>query len=66
MTGLDFLPPDPGLVERIRQGLHAHQAENGVRAGLVRPAPGPATPDATGRPTPRPAAATPRPPAAGA
>lgn len=35
MTYLDFLPPDPGLVDRIRQGLHAHQAENGVRDRLA-------------------------------
>lgn len=61
MTDLDFLPQDPGLVERIRRALHAHQTENGVRVGLVW-----LVPDAAGaaRPAARPATATPPPHAA--
>lgn len=35
MTTLDFLPSDPALVDRIRQGLHAHKAQTGLRERLA-------------------------------
>ena len=34
MLTLDFLPPDPDLVNRIRQGLHAHKAGHLARERL--------------------------------
>ena len=36
MTTFDFQLPEPGLVTRIRNAVHAHQADNAVRDRLAR------------------------------
>ncbi len=62
-AGLDFLAPDTGLVERIRQGLQDHKARFG--AGDPSTGHAPAQPGfcaATGEPS-RPARVAPAPPA---
>jgi hypothetical protein len=38
MHSYDLLLPDPDLVERVRQGLHAHNARTAVRDRLLRQA----------------------------
>lgn len=55
MLTLDFLPPDPGLVNLIRQGLHAHKAGLHARERLAGDSTAPAatTPAATGDSNPR-------------
>lgn len=36
MTTFEFQLPDPDLVARIRNAIHAHQADNTVRDRLAR------------------------------